>query len=59
VRVFTEGGDPVFERQTSRTSMELSAAEWQEAGPPGRFYGQVIALDDLRQIIVQSGFEPL
>ncbi|MEX2126086.1 MAG: hypothetical protein WD795_19505 [Woeseia sp.] len=59
VRIFTEGGDPVFERQTSRTSIELSAAEWQEADPPGKFYGQVIALDELRQIIVQSGFEPL
>jgi hypothetical protein len=59
VRVFTEGGDPVFEQQTSRTSIELSAAEWQEAGRPGRFYVQLIALDELRQIIVQSDFEPL
>jgi Putative zinc-finger len=59
LRVFTESGDPVFEQQTQGTSIELSAATWQDTGTPGKFYGQVIALDELRQVIVQSDFEPL
>ncbi len=59
LRVFTESGDPVFEQQTQGTSIELSAAQWQDADAPGKFYGQVIALDELRQVIGQSDFEPL
>ena len=59
LRVFTESGDPVFEQQVQGTSIDLSEASWQDANAPGKFYGQVIALDELRQVIVQSDFEPL
>lgn len=59
VRVFTESGDPVFEQQTRATSIEISAASWEDTNVPDKFYGQVIALDELRQVIVQSGFEPI
>lgn len=59
LRVFTESGDPVFEQQTHGTSIELSAATWQGTDAAGKFYGQVIALDELRQVIVQSDFELL
>jgi hypothetical protein len=59
LRVFTESGDPVFEQQTQGTSIELPETSWQDTNTPGKFYGQVIALDELRQVIVQSGFEPL
>lgn len=59
LRILTEAGDPVFEQLTSHSSIELSAVKWQGAGAPGKFYVQVIALDQLRQIIVQSDFEPL
>ena len=59
LRIFTESGDPVLEQQVQGTSIELSAATWQDTAAPGKFYGQVIALDELRQVIVQSGFEPL
>ena len=59
LRVFTESGDPVFEQPVQGTSIELSTATWQDADALGNFYGQVIALDALRQVIVQSGFEPL
>jgi hypothetical protein len=59
VRVFTENGDPVFEQRTRRTSIELTGAQWREAGSGNKFYGQVIALDELRQTIMLSDFEPL
>jgi hypothetical protein len=59
VRVFTEDGDPVFEQKTRSTSIELTEAQWLEAGSGNKFYGQVIALDELRQTIVLSDFEPL
>lgn len=59
LRIFSASGDPVFEQQVQGTSIELSAATWQDTAAPGKFYGQVIALDELRQVIFQSGFEPL
>jgi len=59
LRVFTESGDPVFEHKTPGTSIELSEASWQDTSAPDKFYGQVIALDELRQVIAQSDFEPL
>lgn len=56
VRVFTEAGDPVLEEQTTNTAIDLPAAAWEEAARPGQAYVQVIALDELRQMIVQSEF---
>jgi hypothetical protein len=59
LQVLTESGDPVFEQQTQGTSIELSATTWQGSDATGKFYGQVIALDELRQVIVKSDFELL
>jgi hypothetical protein len=59
IRVFSDAGDPVFEQQSRETSIDLPVTSWQASSPAGQFYVQVIALDDLHQTIVQSGFEPL
>lgn len=59
VRVFDEAGNPVFEKQTAAPALEISAAEWRSDAGTGPFYAQVIALDELRQTIARSDFEPL
>lgn len=54
VRVWTEAGEPIVEQQTSELSLVLPAASSRGPAVRDELYAQVLALDELQQVVGSS-----
>lgn len=59
VRVWSETGEPLLEQNATEPAVELAEAHWQDAAGANAVYVQVLAVDELQQVIVRSEFVPL
>ena len=59
VRVWSETGELLLEEDATEPSIELAERHWQDAAGTDPVYVQVLAMDELQQVIVRSELAPL